>query len=93
MIGVELFLKLKCLEHFEEPIEQPMYLSSEHLTRKGPKFKKGEQLVCPCCFHVVATANRDIYGHEQISSKPWDGLEPMDAMVCLNVMPLIGVEE
>lgn len=36
-----------------------------------PKFKAGDMVVCPKCGDKVATAMRDIFGSEVISSVPW----------------------
>lgn len=46
------------------------------------KFTKGTTITCPKCGQEIATANRDIYSFERISSIPWDGVEMHDDMRC-----------
>jgi uncharacterized protein (DUF983 family) len=46
-----------------------------------PRFKVGTKIICPQCYHHVATAKEDVFGGDTISSRPW-GLPTGTEMRC-----------
>lgn len=68
-----------------EPLaQQERELSFTEIVRRAPRlrFPAGTKIICPKCGHHIATARRNIYSHEHISSLPWEGVDPRSTMHC-----------